>query len=109
MTMQKFVTAACSALAISFAVNVARLNHPTQPDPLRVKVEQEVKDFWDDPRHPYAEKVAPIMAALIDQAHAEGRPIPSLEQVYEMACSMDPEVKAALEASRQAVKASSTK
>jgi hypothetical protein len=88
-------------IAGGFALVFGLLHHATEPipqqtNPERARIENEIRDFWADPRHPYAEEVSPFMVDLINRAHAKGLPTPSLEDVYQQACWMHPRIRALL-------------
>ncbi|MVB00057.1 hypothetical protein GN330_22660 [Nitratireductor sp. CAU 1489] len=55
----------------------------------------KVEAFFSDPKNKFAENVAPQMLGLIQQANASGQPV-DLNQIYETACYMNPEVRDAL-------------
>lgn len=59
------------------------------------QVSGTVEQFFADPKNKYAENVADQMVLLISQAKASGKPV-DLDQIYETACYMDPEVRGAL-------------
>lgn len=59
------------------------------------QVSNQVEQFFSDPSNKFSEDVADQMVVLINQAHAKGEPV-DLEQIYETACFMHPEVRQAL-------------
>jgi len=61
----------------------------------RTQVSTQVERFASDPKNKYFDNVADQMVPLITQAQQSGQPV-DLNQIYETACWMNPEVRAAL-------------
>lgn len=61
----------------------------------RAQVENQVEQFFADPKNKYANDVDHQMIVLINEAKRAGQPV-DLSSIYETACFMNPEVRAAL-------------
>lgn len=59
------------------------------------QVNNQVERFFADPANKYSENVADQMVVLINEAKRAGQPV-DLASIYETACFMNPEVRAAL-------------
>ncbi|WP_192248482.1 hypothetical protein [Mesorhizobium caraganae] len=59
------------------------------------QVNNQVERFFSDPANKYSENVADQMVVLINEAKRAGQPV-DLASIYETACFMNPEVRAAL-------------
>jgi hypothetical protein len=61
----------------------------------RNQINNQVEQFFADPKNKYSENVADQMVVLINEAKRAGQPV-DLPSIYETACFMNPEVRAAL-------------
>ncbi len=61
----------------------------------RNQINTQVETFFADPKNKYSENVADQMVVLINEAKRAGQPV-DLPSIYETACFMNPEVRAAL-------------
>jgi hypothetical protein len=61
----------------------------------RNQINSQVETFFADPKNKYSENVADQMVILINEAKRAGQPV-DLPSIYETACFMNPEVRAAL-------------
>jgi len=59
------------------------------------QITNQVDQFFADPKNKYSENVADQMVLLINEAKRSGQPV-DLASIYETACFMNPEVRAAL-------------
>jgi hypothetical protein len=59
------------------------------------QITNQVDQFFADPKNKYSENVADQMVVLINEAKRAGQPV-DLASIYETACFMNPEVRAAL-------------
>lgn len=61
----------------------------------RSQINSQVETFFADPKNKYSENVADQMVVLIKEAKRTGQPV-DLPSIYDTACFMNPEVRAAL-------------
>lgn len=61
----------------------------------RNQINNQVETFFADPKNKYSENVADQMVVLINEARRNGQ-TPDLSSIYDTACYMNPEVRAAL-------------
>lgn len=59
------------------------------------QINNQVEKFFTDPKNKYSENVADQMVVLINEAKRTGQPV-DLASIYDTACFMNPEVRAAL-------------
>ena len=59
-----------------------------------------VVEFANDPKNEFYRDVSGYMADIIDVAHAQGRNL-TMQQAYDMACQMDPNVQSVLQQRQQ--------
>lgn len=60
----------------------------------RAQINNQVEQFFADPKNKYSENVADQMVVLINEAKRTGQPV-DLPSIYDTACYMNPEVRAA--------------
>jgi hypothetical protein len=56
------------------------------------QVEDDITAFWADPKNPYAENVAPLMAQLMEEAKRHGKVL-TLREAYDQAVWQNPEIR----------------